>query len=387
MSRTVGHFVGSYLPLTETFIYQYLSNYERYEPFVCGKDARNLDLFPFEPRYLFFELPQWSPRFWLYGGLAKLNLRGLTQTYYRHVAKKTDPDIIHANFGPNAVGLLQHRSPERPLVTTFHGYDISELVHRNDSMRRQYERLFETGDLFLVEGPSMREKLLSLGCPKEKIGLQRIAIDTDRITPDYPEPNGEWRILTAGRFTEKKGIPDGIEAFADAFARESGAELRIVGGESDDAETNSGECTQAELEEIASRRGVRDQVTFTGFLEYEEYLAEIQHCDLVLAPSKRAESGDSEGGAPTVLLEAQASGKPVVSTTHADIPYIVEDGAAGRLVTPGAVDELADALQWCRANEDELEEMGRVGRDNVARDHDIQKLIDQLERRYDELLA
>ncbi|AQL43313.1 hypothetical protein BV210_11690 [Halorientalis sp. IM1011] len=379
MAPTVGHFVKNYLPLTQTFVYRYLTSHSTYVPFVCGIRSENTDRFPFEPRYVFMDKSRFDPRFWVYGALAKFDLFGLENTHYRNVIDRTDPDVLHAHFGPRGVELEKYRRDNRPLVTSFYGYDASQLVEGDDSMRAKYQKLFAKGDLFLVEGPAMRQKLLALDCPEEKIALQRIAIDTDRIEPCYPDLSDGLQVLMVGRFVEKKGMPDGIRAFASALGDVEGAELRIVGGE-------SGEYTEADLREIAAAEGVSDQVVFAGFLPYEEYLGAVHECDVLLAPSKRAESGDSEGGAPTVLLEAQASGKPVVATTHADIPYVVEDGIAGRLVTPGDVESLADALCWCRDHPEHLTRMGRAGRENMKAHHNVTELARQLETRYDRLL-
>lgn len=376
MSNCVGHFVTSYLPLTETFIYQYLSHHNRYDPFVCGTHSKNLELFEFEPRDLFMDLPRWSPRFWTYGALAKFGIRDIADTYYRRIIERNNPDIIHAHFGPNGVRLAPYRTSERRLVTSFYGYDASRAVKGNDEMRANYRELFERGDLFLVEGPAMKEKLLDLGCPNTKIEIQRIAIDTSRITPAYPDPESPLCVLMVGRFVEKKGLPDGIKAFAQAFAG-TDAELRIVGGEK--------EYSRERLDTIADEVGVREQVTFTGYLDYDDYLAEVHDCSILLAPSKRAASGDSEGGAPTVLLEAQASGKPVVSTTHADIPYVVEDGETGLLSSPGNISELATGLRTLANEPNLMEQFGRAGVQRIKNRHDITNLAPELEERYDTL--
>jgi colanic acid/amylovoran biosynthesis glycosyltransferase len=376
MSNTVGHFVTSYLPLTETFIYQYLSHHDRYEPFVCGGFSENLDLFEFEPRELFMDLPRWSPRFWTYGILAKLGIRDIGDTYFRRIIKRRDPDILHAHFGPNGVRLAPYRTPNRKLVTSFYGYDASRLVEGNDEMRANYQNLFERGDLFLAEGPAMQEKLLELGCPEPKTAIQRIAIDTSRITPAYPDETSQLRVLMVGRFVEKKGLPDGIKAFATAFA-DTNAKLRIVGGEA--------EYSRERLESIADAVGVREQVTFTGYLDYDDYLAEIHDCSILLAPSKRADSGDSEGGAPTVLLEAQAAGKPVVATTHADIPYVVADGETGLLAQPGNISELATALETLASDPDWMVAVGQSAVQRVQNRHDINILAPKLENKYDQI--
>lgn len=379
MDRSVGHFVHKYLPLTQTFIYQYLTAHDKYAPFVAGIDEENLDLFPFQPRYTFFGQSRLNPDFWVIGGLAKLNVVELRPAYFRRVIKKANPDILHAHFGPTGAELRGHRTPDRPLVTTFYGVDTSMNPKQDESLKQEYKRLFETGDLFLVEGPSMQEKLRRLGCPEHKIGIQRIGIETDDITPQYPTTRDPWQILMVGRFVEKKGMRDGIQAFSFAFSDVDDAELRIVGGEARD-------ITQADLEQLAADHGVADQVTFTGFLEYEAYLQEVRECTLLLAPSKTAASGDSEGGAPTVLLEAQASGKPVVATTHADIPYVVEEDVAGKLATPGDTEGLSTALQWFRDHPQQLGQMGRAARENMEQHHDITALASQLEQRYERLL-
>lgn len=379
MTRTVGHFVDTYLELTQTFIYQYLTNYDKYDPFVCAKRSENVELFPFEPKYVFLDSSPLDPRVWLHRALSEWNVKRFEHSYYGDILEENDPSIIHAHFGPMGVDIATRQDPDCPLVTSFYGYDISELVKGDDSLRRDYRELFARGDLFFIEGPAMQQKLQNLGCPEEKICLQPIAIETSRIDPGYPSPDGAPTVLMVGRFVEKKGMPDGIRAFAEAYGDIDGAELHIVGGE-------HGEYTEADLAELAEEQGVDDKVSFLGYLPYDEYLDEVHSCDLLLAPSKRASSGDSEGGAPTVLLEAQASGKPIVSTTHADIPYVVENGVSGRLVTPGDVEGLADELLWFRDNPDAYRQMGQEGRENMENNHDITALSDKLEREYDRLV-
>lgn len=382
MNGTVGHFRTRYLQLTETFIYQYLTNHDRYDPYVAALYEENLDKFPFEPRYTLSEFDGTRPWDRLY---RRLPDTPFGNPFYGRVIEKHSPDVIHAHFGPTGAMLSAYRRDDRPLVTSFYGYDASEAVQQSEGVsdrlktqyyKQLYKPLFQRGDLFLVEGPAMREKLIHLGCPPEKIKLQRIAIDTSQIEPQYPETVDT--VLMVGRFVEKKGMPDGIRAFAEVFA-DTDVELRIVGGGATDG------YSRDELARLAANCGVSDQVTFTGYLPYDEYLEEIRSCDVLLTPSKTASSGDSEGGAPTVLLEAQAAGKPIVGTTHADIPYVVINGMTGLLTPPGEVRGLADSLGQLRDDPSLLSQLGQNGRENMIERHDVSSLVVDLENRYDSL--
>jgi len=143
---------------------------------------------------------------------------------------------------------------------------------------------------------------------------------------------------------------------------------------------------RASLEAFVQDAGLGELVCFLGFLPYKEHLAEMEKADIFLHPSVTAANGDSEGGAPTVILEAQAHGIPVISTNHADIPNIVVPGRSALLSQERDIASLADNISYLLKNQDIWEEMGREGRHFVEEYHDIEKEIDVLEERYDRLL-
>lgn len=384
-TRTVGHFRTEYLQLTETFIYNYLNGHEQYDPFICSIKSSNLDEFPFSPKYILEEIPKNDPRRWYYELLRCLQF---DKRYYRSVLTAERPDIIHAHFGPMGVKLAGQHPEDAPLVTSFYGYDLSQVVTSGGSVkdrlrsryyRRRYSELFKRGDLFLVEGPAMKEKLIEAGCPEHKAGIQHIGINVEEIEPNYPN-GGVDSVLMVGRFVEKKGMPDGIRAFGRTFSG-TDTTLRIVGGEA------SHGYSESDLREVAKGADVGNQVKFTGYLDHQEYLREVQNCDVLLVPSKTASDGDSEGGAPTVILEAQAKGKPVIGTRHADIPYYVSDGVSGGLADPGDISGISKELQRLIEDPGLLREYGYQGRQYVLQHHDIHDLIVELEEKYDALLT
>ncbi|MFQ5923116.1 MAG: glycosyltransferase, partial [Anaerolineales bacterium] len=90
--------------------------------------------------------------------------------------------------------------------------------------------------------------------------------------------------------------------------------------------------------------------------------------------------------APTILLEAQASGIPVISSLHADIPHVVVDGAGGFLVPERDVDALADRLDYLLGSGHARETMGMAGRSQVTVAHNINTEARRLENRYFEVM-
>jgi glycosyltransferase involved in cell wall biosynthesis len=89
--------------------------------------------------------------------------------------------------------------------------------------------------------------------------------------------------------------------------------------------------------------------------------------------------------APQLSSYDQASGKPVVSTTHADIPYVAKDGKTRILASPGSVSELAGAIQQCISEQKSMEQMGEAGVHRMEERHSITALAPKLEEKYDQL--
>jgi len=281
-------------------------------------------------------------------------------------------DVIHAHFGPMGLLALDLRDTgvfTGPLVTTFHGVDMSQFVASHG--RNVYRRLFERGELFLPVSQHWADRLVELGCPRGAIRVHRMGIHlspaTERAEPDASRP---LRLISVARLVEKKGIDVALRALAD-LAREGIAfHYRVVG---------DGPLRE-KLVSLAGELGLGARVVFEGALPRSAVLERMANSDLLLAPSITATSGDQEG-IPVSLMEAMAHGLPVVSTHHSGIPELVEDGVAGVLVPEGDVVALALALrQLVAGDRKRLVEMGRVGRRAVEEAHDLARLNDELER-------
>ena len=377
----VAHVMRTYLGLSETFIYSILMNAHRFQPVVVTDEIENLNLFPFEPLYVLSSIPRYS-WWWLVNSLHyRLTDKGEFfeyMTYVRHVIKKTNTRLIHAHFGPLGVRMLPvKRALNVPLVTTFYGYDMSELP-RLPEWQAAYARLFAEGDLFLVEGGHMRKALIALGCPEYKVQVQRIGVVLDKLSfrERRLEPGQKVIVLFCGRFTEKKGLIYALKALTRVVVKVPNLELRIIG----DGEGRS------EIERYVAEYHLEPYVRLLGYQPHQVFYKQLEEAHLFIQPSVTSVNGDTEGGAPTVILEAQACGVPVLSTYHADIPEVVRDGESSLLVPERDPDMLAEKWLELVTSPERWPAMGRVGRQHVETAHDIQNLTVQLEDRYQQLL-
>jgi colanic acid/amylovoran biosynthesis glycosyltransferase len=121
-------------------------------------------------------------------------------------------------------------------------------------------------------------------------------------------------------------------------------------------------------------------------LNYREYLKRVEEADIFLHPSVTASDGDSEGGAPTTILEAQAMGLPVIATEHADIPNVVVPDRSALLSAERDVNGLARNILFLLENQQLWSRMGKTGREFVEQYHDIKKEVLNLEEKYRQVL-
>jgi colanic acid/amylovoran biosynthesis glycosyltransferase len=376
-NKIVAHYNDVFYFKEETFIYNYVSSLKSFHPIYFAREFSNLDLFPIPTNDQYrFPCPPPKRYTWqwlLYGILRKYI--GINYTDEEIILKGRKVKLMHAHFGPQGFFALKLKGRLRiPLITNFYGYDISELARQPEWVER-YKKLFKEGDLFLVEGAFMRSKLIELGCPENKAKIQRIAIPLDKIpfVPRQPKKSGAKAVfIFAGRFVEKKGLIYALQAVNKLRETYNNFEFRIIGDGT----------LRAQIEEYIKVNKLDGYVKLLGFLDYPGYIREMQQADIFVHPSVTAENGDSEGGAPTSILEAQAGGLPVVSTLHADIPNIVVPGKSALLSKEKDIDGLAKNMAYLLENQQLWEDMGQEGRQFVEKYHNIKIEINELEKKY-----
>jgi colanic acid/amylovoran biosynthesis glycosyltransferase len=270
------------------------------------------------------------------------------------------PRLVHAHFGRGgALALPIAQKLGLPLVVHYHGGDATKDTHYRRRLwptiyQQRLVELQRAAALIICVSDFIRDRLLSRGFPTEKLFVHRYGVEMDDAQePFEPVAAAQPYLLFAGRFVEKKGIGFLIEAMRRLEAEGRNVRLELVG---------DGEIA-GDLKRQAA--GLHN-VSFPGWLPNAELRRRMQGALAVCVPSVEAASGDAEG-LPNVVLEAMASGAPVVATHHAGIGEAVEDGRTGLLVSSGNTEALTAALRRLTDAPDAAHAMGREAR-RVARE-------------------
>ncbi len=297
-------------------------------------------------------------------------LSGLFWLY--QMIRKIRPDIVHSHFGTTAwFNSLLLRFTSVKHVVTFYGLDVNMIPKQQPKWIGRYHSLFKSADLFLCEGPHMIKQLIAMGCPKEKVKLQHLGIEVDKIAyhPRHWHNDEPLRILIAASFREKKGIPYALKALAELQQLVS-LEITIIGDATPEPRSQS---EKQKILTILEDSGLKEKTTLLGYQPYAVLFEEAYKNHIFISPSVTAADGDTEGGAPVSIIEMMATGMPVVSTTHCDIPEEVQYGIKDWLVPERNVTGLVNKLKWLIENANDWRTMLDIGRAHIEKEYDAKK--------------
>jgi colanic acid/amylovoran biosynthesis glycosyltransferase len=381
------HSVVTYLVLTENWIYPQVVGVPGVSGGVVSDGLANYETFPLKRGPLLTPAPPpWDralgiPRFLNAVG-RRVGLGGALGVWKLRLWR---PRVLHAHFGQRgwtSLGLAKRLAV--PLITSFYGYDAWLLPTENPVWKDRYRELFAAGRLFLVEGPAMRDRLCALGCPAEKALVQRIGIDLGASPYEAKDFSGGLRTVMVGRFVGKKGFVNGLKACGLARSRGTRLSVTIIG----DASPNdaAGQKIKEQLQVLAAKPELAGSVRFAGFLPLEQTRALVREHNVFLCPSRHAESGDAEGGAPVALTEALSAGLLCVGTRHCDIPELILDGQTGYLCPEGDVAAMADVLGAVSKNSGRLLELTKAARTHVEQNFSLSAQLEKRRAVYETVL-
>jgi glycosyltransferase involved in cell wall biosynthesis len=307
--------------------------------------------------------------------------------YPPHVTtlRRLDGKLLHAHFGSDAVEIAPVVTAlGLPLLVTLHGYDINirrevwESGGRGAARRSYPRRLLALARAphthFIAVSEAIKRRAVAWGIPAERISVNFIGVDCRRFSPGpVPLTAREPLVLYVGRLVEKKAPLVLLRAFAHVARVVPGARLVMIG---------DGPLRTA-AEQLA--RDAALPVTFTGTLDPAQVSSYLAQARVFCLPSTTAANGDAEG-LPISLLEAQASGVPVVTTAHSGNPEAVDAGRSGFIVPEGDSEALAERLICALTDGDFLATASGHAVAQVRARFDLTVCTERLEHVYDQVL-
>src|SRR5437763_9853769 len=275
-----------------------------------------------------------------YGPGAKAELRARNALYFADFFTRANVDHMHVHFANRAAhtALFLKEISGIPFSVTAHGQDFMKDLGSDDLLRE----ICAAAEFVAAETDYSRD-LLRQRCPASAAKIHRVynGIDLERFSmPRWDTarpavaPYHVPQIVSVGRLVVFKGFEDLIDACAELQRRGADFICEIIG------DGPLREILQAKIE----RLHLSSRVPLLGSLSQNALLETLQAADLFALAS----TTDAQGATdifPTVILEAIASARPVVSTRLAGIPELVLDGDTGILVSPVDASALTEALQ------------------------------------------
>jgi glycosyltransferase involved in cell wall biosynthesis len=301
--------------------------------------------------------------------------------------RRLRPQILHTHTAKaGAIGrfaALAAGNARPPIVVhTFHGHVLRGYFDpaRTAAFKTIERRLARSTTRLVAVSPEVRDDLVALGvAPPERFSVIRLGIPLDSRVTSTAESRGRLRALFGvpderfvvgwiGRMTAIKRVEDVLLAFRDLRARGVDATLCLVGDGPD----------RESIENRAHALGLARHLLSVGYQrDVAPYYAFI---DALLLTS-------ANEGTPVVAIESLAARRPVVATRVGGVPDVVDDGQDGFLVPVGDVSAMADALERLAAEPALGARMGETGHERVVPRYRVERLVDDVDHLYRELLA
>jgi len=279
------------------------------------------------------------------------------------VCRKHRPDVIHAHWviPQGLIATLVGRILNIPVVTTAHGGDVFSLqgsflaALKKYTLKNSQAWTANTNTTaFTMEnlGKLNRPFIIPMG-----VDITRFNINHSATLSGVTKQQKDQIVLFVGRLVEKKGVVDLIQAFADLPAEQLNiTELWIIGDGTE----------REKLEHKADSLKISHRVRFLGRLANDILPEYYSQADLFVAPSIVDRSGDTEGQG-VVIIEAMASGVPVIAYETGGIKDVISNGDTGVLVAPYDITGLTNAITSLLKDKDARQRLAREGRNHVNR--------------------
>lgn len=384
----VAHMMEDFLNPGESWLYTQLVTSKKTRPVVLARNVKTANCLPYFGvvyKYpLWFEMiknPTNLPEILQHKILAlaqklKDRLTDSETEFYRQSLVKSKAQLIHAHYGTTGYKALKLKQKTGlPLVVSFYGSDAYWLPANHPQWKKKYQQLFQLSEALIVKGPKMKQQLIKLGCPGKKIYVIDHGVRLDQISFKIRKPDRRVKLLTACSLIDYKGVDLAIKAFKLIARQFPETALTIIGSGPE----------EKKIDQLIAESRLYNRLKRKPFMTINRLLREANKYHIFLHPSFTSTDYKQEG-IPTSIIERSASGMPVITTRHSDIPEIIHQGKNGYLVEEQNVTELAEKLKYLIQHQNLWQKFGQYGRKLVELKFDAAKQTIKREALYQRLI-
>lgn len=376
------HLFPEYLPPTMVWAHTQLTHCPAVEIHIAGLTYLT-EYFP-KKDFIFWDNPKYNfPKCVQPAVHQLLSKTGQYEAALADYAARAAIDVLHLHFGH--IGADYAALGTRlgiPVVVSFYGFDYQRVLFEKPRYIPKYQKMFQVAHAITCEGPYAASQLQAMGCPSSKIHLIPLGVDVShipyRLRQKYPNA---LRLAQVATITPHKGQLLSIQAFHQALQTIPDMHLTLYG-----PVRNPG-YAQA-LYTYIHQHSLDHHIRICGSLPYPQLHQMLFDDQVFIHPSVHSKEGDREGGAPVVLLDAQATGMPVISTRHCDIPAVVKHRITGILCEEADQNGLCSAiLEFARMDEQTYHTYAQQARSNIEASFSAVQTSQQLVALYEHTLA
>lgn len=377
----IGHFQPVWLPKTMTWLHRQISELNSScENYIYCEKKENLDQFPIDHLRCFSDFSIGT----------KIRDRVIKKLGLTHglnalvdAMKQDKINLLHSHFGHIGVtGSEIANGLGIPHVVSFYGMDIHQIPRKFPHFAMKYTQMFANTDRVFCEGTYMADSIIKLGADPNQMCVHPLGIELNKIeyTTRVWHPENPLRVLIAASFRPKKGIPLALSALA-AVAKHTNLEITVVGDAGNDTDSSE---EKSRIFDVVKNYQIQDKVTFLGFQSHNDLFKLAKDHHMFIQPSLHAEDGDSEGGIPVTLIEMAATGLAVVSSSHCDIPSLIQDRETGWIAKENDLNDLINAIERAIADVSCWSEIAKRARRHIESNYNAhtqsKKLFEEYER-------
>ena len=300
------------------------------------------------------------------------------------IVQEEQIDVIHSHFAwPNGQGgIIARALTGRPLVAALRGTDLltcSEIgygARHRPAFDTAVRRLLGTAERTVYFSKVMRDKGIELGAPPETATVLPKGVDVHRFTVAHNRValrqelgfGSEPMIMTVAGLIERKGVDHLLKAFS-RLPSDQRFTFVIVGEGPE----------RRKLSELSASLGLASRTVFTGRLDRQTIPKYFAACDVFVLASLVEAAGN-------VILEAMASGRPVVCTASGGPAEFVQDGQTGFVVPVGDTEALAGKVHQLLHDANLSERLGAEGRRRAVADFSYDRMTSDIINVYRDVL-